>query len=626
MATVSNKRPKPSDPATQPRAKPTKPPRSGGMGRRLVMAAMLAVGLWFAPALAGRTSLGDWPLRQALPGINGTITSGGRTFGWLSPIEYRDVQIHDASGNVLATVAVIRTEKSLAQLASHPSDLGTIRIEQLQATIELRRDGSNLEDVLQPWDSRSTSGAKPTLDLELTDGHVELHDVAVDQRWKIESVSLALRLTPASSLPTEFSIAGTVATDSGPKKFKIAYRADGAASNRAAVTNVAATNVAPSSGAPPNSAVTHDATPTSPGPEVELQSDPLPLAMFRGVLARALPEAQLAGQLSANLQFLPGGTGSANRLQGDIQASDFTLTATPLGTDQVHFAQLHVPCKLSWQASQLDVEQLAVTCDAGDVQLIGQIPLPLNSAASLTDWLSQTYTVQGQIDLAKLAKLLPATLHVRPGTQVTSGQVKLAIESTAADAGHHWNAQFSADKLTATEGTHQLSLLQPITATAAILAGPGGLTIEKLDCQSSFLHVSGSGTSNQFAFDATYDLKQLGAELGQFLALDDLQLAGDGRSQIHWQRAADGSYQATTSSELHNVHAWLWDWFIDEPIAKLDAAGTWNPTARRLQLGPTTLLSSTVSLHTDGATVDWPAEGFPGWTGLSQARPIWRGL
>ena len=155
MATVSSKRAKPSHPVE----KVAKPPRHGRMGRRLVLAALLGLGLWFAPAIASRTSLGDWPLRQALAGINGTISSGGRTFGWLSSIEYRDVQIHDANGGVLATIAIIRTEKTLSQLATHPNDLGTIHIEKPQASIELRRDGSNLEDVLQPWWSSGASGA-----------------------------------------------------------------------------------------------------------------------------------------------------------------------------------------------------------------------------------------------------------------------------------------------------------------------------------------------------------------------------------------------------------------------------------------------------------------------------------
>jgi hypothetical protein len=580
MATVFKNRSAQNPQAT----KAEKPPRSGHKGRWLLLLALLGGGLWFAPAIASRTSLGDWPLRQALNGIDGTISSGSRTFGWLSSIVYHDVQIRDAKGNVLATIATIRTDKTLSQLALHAGDLGTIRIEQLQAALELRPDGSNLEDVVQPWWSRGTTGAKPNLDLELTDGRIDMHDVAADKHWHIDSISTTVRITSTSALPVEIAAAGAVQTDSGPEKFKLAYSAT--------------------------------ATSTTPSPKVELQADPLPLEMFRPLMARVLPEAHLSGQLSANLQYLPGATDSTKLLQGSIEATDFTLTAPALGADQIHLAKLSMPCKVNWKSTQLNVEQLGVTCDVADVELTGQIALPLKANLSPADLLSQTYNVQGQLDLAKLAKLLPATLHVRAGTQVTDGQVKLAIDSATADAGHRWNAQLSAERLAATDGVHQVALTQPITATASILDGPTGVTVEKLDCQSSFLHVSGSGTPDQFSLDATYDLKQLGAELGQFFALGDPQLAGDGRSQLHWQRAADGSFQASTSSELHNVHAWLENSFVDEPIAKLDSSGTWNPVTRKLQLGATTLLSSTVSLHTDSAALDWPAEGPPGWTGM----------
>ncbi len=41
--------------------------------------------------------------------------------------------------------------------------------------------------------------------------------------------------------------------------------------------------------------------------------------------------------------------------------------------------------------------------------------------------------MQGDLDLAKLARLLPATLHIQQGTQIASGDVKLAITSASDD-------------------------------------------------------------------------------------------------------------------------------------------------------------------------------------------------
>ena len=113
----------------------------------------------------------------------------------------------------------------------HLTDLGTIHVEQLQASVDVRILLSNLEDVLLPWLTKGATGGKPALDLEVTDGRIDLHDVPADQQWKIDTISTTLRISPASLWPLELSIGGIVQTDAGPKKFKLSYLADGTATN-----------------------------------------------------------------------------------------------------------------------------------------------------------------------------------------------------------------------------------------------------------------------------------------------------------------------------------------------------------------------------------------------------------
>src|ERR1700753_3942369 len=103
MANKPGKRHKSSEPdeeAEEPAkaAKPHAPARASRSGRRgssrrvLVLLALLAATGWFAPTIVARTSLGDFPLQKALAGIQGTISSGGRSFGWLSPVVFTNVQ------------------------------------------------------------------------------------------------------------------------------------------------------------------------------------------------------------------------------------------------------------------------------------------------------------------------------------------------------------------------------------------------------------------------------------------------------------------------------------------------------------------------------------------------------
>ena len=417
MATVFKKRSKENLPAK----KAEKPPRSGHKGRWLLLLALLGGGLWFSPAIASRTSLGDWPLRQALNGIDGTISSGSRTFGWLSSIVYHDVQIRDAKGNVLATIATIRTDQTLSnwphiQSSGHDPN---------RATAGLRRRSARRQQ---------SRGRAPALVDQRADGQAGFGSGidrwshryarrAADQQWKIDSISTTLRIGPASSWPVELRSAGAVQTDRGPEKFKLAYLADGGA---LLLSNIAAGSVAAGS-------ATASGGTANGGDREPALSRPPPrrprAADVAGAKGRVASRSAAVGDVPAVVGpcrargpvggptfreiAIPARHGRRGQSSGrQIQADDFTLTATPLGADQVHFATLNMPCKLSWKPSQLDVEQLGVTCDVADIELTGQIALPLKANMSPADLLNQTYTVQGQLDLAKLAKLLPATLHV----------------------------------------------------------------------------------------------------------------------------------------------------------------------------------------------------------------------
>ena len=302
-------------------------------------------------------------------------------------------------------------------------------------------------------------------------------------------------------------------------------------------------------------------------------------------------------------------------MQGQIQGTDLTLSAPQLGADRPHFDQVRADCQLAWQADRVNIEQLALTCDAANLNATGQIALPLPESPAWTDWVRQAYTINGQIDLAKLCQLLPATLHLRSGTQVTAGQLKLAVQSIPSRTDQVWNAQFATDGLTATDGRRTFTLDQPVAATLALRQTSAGLAIEKLDCQSSFLHATVSGAPDNATLDASCDLARLATELGQFVALGDLQLAGKGQGQIHWQRVGGSPLQATVTGEFDNLHAWTGSWFIDEPIVKLDSVASWDAANSRLQLGSTSLLTSTLSLHTDGTTVNLTGKTWPAWNG-----------
>ena len=146
----------------------------------LASLAVLAGSGWIAPRVLVLTALRDRPLEAALAGIDGSVSSGGATWGWIGGIEYRDVLLRDRTGRAVVAVPRLSIDRSLAQLALDPRNLGTVRLVAAEALIDVRAGGSSLEDVLAPWlatRGRTTGADAVRCEVEIIDATVEFRDL-----------------------------------------------------------------------------------------------------------------------------------------------------------------------------------------------------------------------------------------------------------------------------------------------------------------------------------------------------------------------------------------------------------------------------------------------------------------
>ena len=90
-----------------------------------------------------------------------------------------------------------------------------------------------------------------------------------------------------------------------------------------------------------------------------------------------------------------------------------------------------------------------------------------------------------------------------------------------------------------------LAWKQPLTVNFRVREAGAGLIVHKLDCTSSFLHVEGSGTAQQFTAAADFDLARLANELARFADLAAYELAGTGQAHLTCQTDAAGQLKAT---------------------------------------------------------------------------------
>ena len=119
--------------------------------------------------------------------------------------------------------------------------------------------------------------------------------------------------------------------------------------------------------------------------------------------------------------------------------------------------------------------------------------------------------------------------------------------STDGEAHHRFDQHRSTGRH---EGGKPLSWDQPVNANFAIRRDQRRVALDSLRCDSKFLQIEAAGTPQQLHANASFDLNALSEQLGQFVDLSGVQLAGTGSAQVAWQQPADGKFTAKASTDL----------------------------------------------------------------------------
>ena len=111
----------------------------------------LLVLLFFLPTLIVQTPLKQKAIDWATADFKGNIVVDKISTGWFSPTAVSGVTVLDESGQPLVTVDKVITTKSLYGFATAGNDYGSIEIESPKIYLQLRPDGSNLEDAIAEY-------------------------------------------------------------------------------------------------------------------------------------------------------------------------------------------------------------------------------------------------------------------------------------------------------------------------------------------------------------------------------------------------------------------------------------------------------------------------------------------
>jgi len=549
--------------------------RRRSRGRWLVGAlVVLVVLLWLVPTIVAKSPILNWIVTSAVADLKGTVRARSASLGWLSAPRLRGIEIRDDQGESVLEIDEIRSDRSLLALLWNYSDLGRIRLERPTLNVVVRKDGSNLEDVLASY-LASTEEMPDSMNLgvEIVDGTVSVRDAGTGQAWQIVAFALVLAKPADPAKPIELQTSGILSDPDAPGRFSVKLRM--AQSNSSEPTSHAATG----SGAPsgdPGLRASH---------ELAVETEGVPLAMFQSLLDRFGLQMRTAGGLSTDFRCQWDGEEAAGKMvvQGTASADDLVLSAPSLQSDQVELARLRATCKLAWQGDRVDVERLVVDSDVANASLTGSFDLPEGDTASLLRRLpAQTFEVSGRVDLARLAEMLPRTLRIREGTQVTSGQLQVAAASRRGPEGMSWEGTIEASDLAAENQGRRLAWRRPVLVSLKAHDGPQGPIVQTLRCDSDFLTLNAAGRPERLTASATFDLDRLAEQLGDFVDLGAVRLAGDGWAQFHWERPDAGDFRTDGELQVRNLTLAIPDrpsWTEESLVVNVSASGRTDFTA-----------------------------------------------
>jgi len=500
----------------------------------LLLLTLLGVGLlWLSPTIVAKTGLLGYIVDSTTSQLDGTIDIRSASLGWFSPLTLWDVEVRDADGGLVVQVPKVVGDRSLLKLLFDSGDMGSLRLEEPTLRLVLGSEESNAERVFAAW---LTSDEQLSLDttavnLRIVDAEATVIDEVQDRTWHLEDLQFAAEVPRHLSQATQV----TMSADVDPQADR----------GHIEVTAELRWNE-----------VDH-VEPVSSG-RVSLVTKKLPLEMGAWWVQRLSPGAELSGRLTSTLQYewTPEATGTApkTKIEGKVHTDNLVLAGPWLGNDRLRLASLDVPCRIAQVGSRVEIAQLDVDSDLGKVTYQGAID---TSAGVLLSLENETYQLEGKLDLARLSQMLPETLRVREGTKITEGDITIRLVSAQRNNAATWTGRIETNRLTAVNGTRQITWDDPLLVTFNAHQGDQGVLVDELRCDASFLELEAAGEPDYFSISASYNLQKLSDELRQFFDLRDVQLAGDGWSYLTWQQNEDGTFEADGETQVRDLVAVL---------------------------------------------------------------------
>ncbi len=505
--------------------------------------------------------------------------------GWFKPISAQGVQLKDGDGKTLISIGNIETEKGIFGWILNSSNLGTIRIANVEADVVTYDGTSNIEQALKPMlDQPSATPTDPSAKstsylgaIEVVDTRFNLSSRNSSQSWILNVPELSVVLPNAKQVIGPIKLQANLAAETVP-----------VGSSQAATSAFIAI---PGASADRGGTIAAEVKQTEGQPAFELRAmmDHIPLDFWHIVHARMpeLPIESLNGSVSAKVA---GTIVDANRWSVDVQQLEtsrlFVVAPQLVGNNPAQFEQIAASGRCTLADAKLQLENGVLNCDFGSATAVAQIPWPIVTPTLTQPWLpGAVVDARGAVDLARLVHTAESLIPMRQDTKLIAGTAQFILsQQTTANGTPLSSASFELAGLKAIASGKQLSWNDPLKLQVQAGVGNdqkiqfGGL------CQAEFCNLQGQGTPEAGAFNGNVDLALLQQRLSEFVDLPIKQMTGQADLKLQWNQAQPGVVVA--QGELNTtplVIASTVGGQLNEPAWK----GLFNATARLENNSPT---------------------------------------
>ncbi|MGQ0634706.1 MAG: hypothetical protein ACT4QC_08850 [Planctomycetaceae bacterium] len=493
---------------------------------------LLCLLLLLAPTLVAWSPLRHDVPRVRLKGYPGKIRVGSASLAWWSPIELRDVELFDLQGNSFITVERYNEERTVWTLLFDRDDPPRLTVSRPVVNVVLRDDGSNAEDLLRPVLEQRRSRPRER-QAEVVEGQVKVSEPHSGKSWEWRDVALGLKSTldPKKTGSAHLEMRLTGAPEAGPLTVDISFPAgDGIFMFGRTLATV--------------------------------NTQRLPLSVLNPLVHRALsPDLELQGELTSNLRTEFAVTAPMPSivfdLDVDVTAGNLEVSwPSRLGDDRPALPELMCRVQAAADGRACRVSRFLLRSELGHFEAGGRIPMPRFDEPSpdpTNKGNNAEFKIEGNLDLARLASLVPQTLRLRDDVRLTEGKALVLLATTTSDVGPVWSGRLATSKLAAAVGGEPMVWDQPIQLAFDVRQGREGLALDSLTCESDVIHLTGRGEEHKGHIAGTADLSQITARLGQFFDLSDWQIAGQVDLDLDLERTPQRQYIVAGRTQIDRL-------------------------------------------------------------------------